>query len=325
MQRLRRIVRYLWVTKDMGMYIENGGGIHSLTAIADADWAGNKQTRRSNSCGVIVVSGVVQHFVARGQAAVALSSAESEVYAATTAAAEALHVQHVWAWAGFPMRLRLLSDSSAARSILQRVGVGRVRHISVRILWMQSLTSSGRLVVGKVLGTENVADGGTKPLATTPFEQFRERLGLRAMPPGLVAGLLLLQMGAARAAREDDDEPDEKDDGGFLFLVVRLGVVLFSLGVMFGTVVGWWAARWWAESRWRRLVASTAGKAESGEKRSGGEQRRDRGAQTESMVVFASGGGGRYHRRPNCSGLREAVRQVRCLTLCRLCEEKGLS
>ena len=78
MVRLRRLVRFLWVTRGDALYIENGGGIRDLVANADADWAGDRRDRKSNSCAAIVVAGVMQLFVARGQATTALSSAESE-------------------------------------------------------------------------------------------------------------------------------------------------------------------------------------------------------------------------------------------------------
>ena len=182
MLRVKRIVKYVWTTRSLGIFIPSGGGILGLRVDCDADWAGNRKDRRSNTCGVVFVSNVVQEFIAKGQGVVALSSAESELYAAASCAASALHIQHLWAWAGFPLRLHLRSDSSAARAILQRQGVGAVRHLSVRILWMQELTLSGRIVVGKVAGDDNVADGGTKPLATAKFQEFVGRLGLKAAP-----------------------------------------------------------------------------------------------------------------------------------------------
>ncbi len=41
-------------------------------------------------------------------------------------------------------------------------GVGRVRHVEVKVLWIQDVTSGGRLLVDKVRGTENVAAGRSR-------------------------------------------------------------------------------------------------------------------------------------------------------------------
>ncbi len=87
-------------------------------------------------------------------------------------------MQQLLAWMGEPLRLRLSLGSSAARSAVLRRGVGRIRHLEVKTLWIQDHTASGRLVVDKIKGTENVADIGTKPLAGPIFVKLRVMLGL---------------------------------------------------------------------------------------------------------------------------------------------------
>eukprot|EP00975_Prorocentrum_lima_P021809 4595112-Prorocentrum_lima.AAC.1 len=57
-------------------------------------------------------------------------------------------------------------DASAARRAMHRRGVGRMRHMQVKTLWVQEMVQKGRLLVAKVATSENVADVGTKPLAT---------------------------------------------------------------------------------------------------------------------------------------------------------------
>ena len=78
-----------------------------------------------------------------------------------------------------PMRIELSIDSSAARSAVSRLGVGRMRAMEIRVFWIQRMVKRGRVVVRKVLGTDNVADVGTKPLARDPFTRFRDELGLK--------------------------------------------------------------------------------------------------------------------------------------------------
>jgi hypothetical protein len=93
-------------------------------------------------------------------------------------AAEATHLQQLLGWAGVPLRMRLHIDSSAARSAVLRRGVGRIRHLEVKVLWIQDMTTSGRLLVDKIKGTENMADIGTKPLSGPVFNKLRLLLGL---------------------------------------------------------------------------------------------------------------------------------------------------
>ena len=61
-----------------------------------------------------------------------------------------------------PKPIHLAMDNSAARSFLCRVGVGRIRHISLRILWIQLKIEEGFMTVGKVGTKDNVSDLGTK-------------------------------------------------------------------------------------------------------------------------------------------------------------------
>ena len=54
--------------------------------------------------------------------------------------------------------LRLLTDSSAARGIIQRQGCGKVKHLDVKSLWIQERESVGDLTVIKIPRLENCSD-----------------------------------------------------------------------------------------------------------------------------------------------------------------------
>ena len=55
-------------------------------------------------------------------------------------------------------------DNSAARQLIERQGVGKVRHLSGKILWMQTLVLEKQIHVGQIVTQWNVSDIGTKPL-----------------------------------------------------------------------------------------------------------------------------------------------------------------
>ena len=69
-----------------------------------------------------------------------------------------------------PKPIHVAMDNSAARSFLCRVGVGRIRHISLRILWIQLKIKEGFMTVGKVGTKDNVSDLGTKRLTRDRVE-----------------------------------------------------------------------------------------------------------------------------------------------------------
>ena len=72
----------------------------------------------------------------------------------------------------------LYLDSSAARGVLSRKGVGRLRHLSCRILWMQGLLMGKRLLVRSVMGALNRVDIATKRLSAARLESLCYFLGI---------------------------------------------------------------------------------------------------------------------------------------------------
>ena len=60
------------------------------------------------------------------------------------------------------LRGRRFPDSSAARGMALRQGVGKVRHLDSRALWTQRAVAEQGLKVKKIDGKHNSADLGTK-------------------------------------------------------------------------------------------------------------------------------------------------------------------
>ena len=79
------------------------------------------------------------------QATVALSSAEAELNASIKAAQEGLSLRNLLVEMGEECFLELRGDSSANDGIIKRAGAGKVRHLSVRQLWLQEQAGAGEL------------------------------------------------------------------------------------------------------------------------------------------------------------------------------------
>jgi hypothetical protein len=60
------------------------------------------------------------------------------------------------------VRTKIKTDATAAKGIATRRGLGKVRHIDTRELWLQEKVGNGDLDIEKVKGTDNVADALTK-------------------------------------------------------------------------------------------------------------------------------------------------------------------
>ena len=114
------------------------------------------------------------------QGAVALSSAEAEFYAMIEATTRAKGIVNVMSEIGFNISgpIHLFTDSSAAKSFVSRQGLGKMKHLEIRDLWLQREVGLNRVIVCKVDGTRNPADLMTKYLKRWEIEV---RLGLMGM------------------------------------------------------------------------------------------------------------------------------------------------
>ena len=91
------------------------------------------------------------------QQIVALSTAEIEKISITKGAAHALLVEY-----GMTFHVVCDTDASAGRAMATRRGVGRVRHLDARLMWLQQLCAECVVQVRAGNGEHNEADMGTK-------------------------------------------------------------------------------------------------------------------------------------------------------------------
>jgi hypothetical protein len=110
----------------------------------------------------------------KSQAVVALSSAESELYACIKASSEGLGVMSMLNDYGISVQGDIWSDASAALGIIARNGLGKMRHLDTSYLWIQEVSASKRLRYSKVDGKKNAADLMTK---NVPRELSEEHCG----------------------------------------------------------------------------------------------------------------------------------------------------
>ena len=115
------------------------------------------------------------------QGAVALSSAEAEFYAMIEAVIRGKGILNIMLEMGFEIteRIQLFTDSSAAKSFVSRTGLGRMKHLEIRDLWLQREVGLGKVLVNKVEGPRNPADLLTKYLKRWEIELRLKLMGLR--------------------------------------------------------------------------------------------------------------------------------------------------
>ena len=160
-QALKRLCRYFSGAPRI-MYQYPRQTVEFLDTYSDTDWAGCARARKSTSGGVVMFGRhCIKHW-ASTQASVTLSSGEAEFHGLVKAAAVSLGQQALLRDLGVDVQIRLWTDSSAAVGITSRQGLGKLRHVDTKTLWLQQAARTGRVQVRKVAGVANPADLFTK-------------------------------------------------------------------------------------------------------------------------------------------------------------------
>lgn len=113
------------------------------------------------------------------QATQAMSSGESEMYATGSAAARGLQCKTYLIETQRPCNLKIYSDSTAGRGMCSRAGVGKVRHLELRYLWIQERVRLKAFELHKEDTNEMTADMLTKYSEWPTIEKHCTTLNLR--------------------------------------------------------------------------------------------------------------------------------------------------
>ena len=198
MNALRRLARYLKGTEAMGVWLPKEGEMETIEAISDTDWANCKKTRKSCAGGVFMVGGCLVGSYSRGLAMICLSSGEAEFNGGVMATSEGIFYKEVFDFLQVPLKLRVWLDSSAARGVFQREGVGKIRHLETKGLWVQQGLKERKFTLHAIATETNPSDIHTKALTTARYEILRKLLGVindlgveKAARATLLAGMLV--------------------------------------------------------------------------------------------------------------------------------------
>lgn len=181
LQRFKRLGRYL--KGKPRLVLQYGWQAMPTTPIiySDADWAGCRNIRNSTTGGCMMIGGHCVKGWSKTQSLVALSSGESEMYAALKASAETLGLLAMLKDLGRRLHGEIWGDANAALDILNRCGFEKIRHIDTSLLRIQQVAAEQRLKYRKVLGTNNPADLFTKHLDEKSSSLHVSNLGLKAL------------------------------------------------------------------------------------------------------------------------------------------------
>lgn len=179
---VKRIMRYLRGTVDLGLLYHGGSGPDQCIGYSDADWGGSRDDRKSTSGYVFTWSGGAISWRSRKQSCVALSTAESEYVALSGATQEAKWIAELIGdlTAQSPQKMTILEDNQSAISIAKNPQYhGRTKHIDIKFHFVRSQVENGNIELEYCPSKDMVADILTKSLPTPLFEKLRGMMGVQ--------------------------------------------------------------------------------------------------------------------------------------------------
>jgi hypothetical protein len=119
----------------------------------------------------------------RTQPTVAMSSCEAELSAIWTGGQESTFVRHLCQDLGQTIAVTVCTDSSSSIDVSRKRGPGRMKHLELKLLWLQDAARSGDIVMSFVPTAENGADIFTKHVTRAVLHKLRGIIGWFVEPP----------------------------------------------------------------------------------------------------------------------------------------------
>jgi len=152
-----------------------------LRGLCDADWAGDKQDRKSTSGYTFFIGGNPVSSSSRKQQTVSLSSGEAEYIALSAATQEAMWIRSMLTELGFKPKeaSKIWLDNQSALAVAKNPELhSRTKHIDIRHHFIRDCVENDVIEVHYCPTKQMIADILTKALPKHQFQELRAQLGV---------------------------------------------------------------------------------------------------------------------------------------------------
>ena len=177
---VKRVLRYLNGTKNQGIIFRRGESA-SIVGYSDADWAGDRQDRKSTSGYLFQIAGGPISWRSKKQDNVALSTAEAEYVALSFAAQEAIWLRRLTSELSSPADgpTTIREDNQSAIAMARNPqSHGRAKHIDITHHFIRECVNKEEVTLAYCPTGEMVADMLTKGLARQQFSTLCRKSGM---------------------------------------------------------------------------------------------------------------------------------------------------
>jgi len=176
-----RILKYLYLTKDLVLYYKKNVNCDIINCYVDADWAGDNIDRKSTSGYVIKLFGNVIDWKSRKQKCITKASTYAEYVALSEVVSEIKYIRELVKIFDIEIKepIKIYEDNSGAINIANNGNFTKnSKHIEIHYHFVHESVKEKLIDVQKIDSNENVADIFTKALSKEKFEKFRSNLNV---------------------------------------------------------------------------------------------------------------------------------------------------
>ena len=176
-----RILKYLYLTKDLVLYYKKNVNCDIINCYVDADWAGDNIDRKSTSGYVIKLFGNVIDWKSRKQKCITKASTYAEYVALSEVVSEIKYIRELVKIFDIEIKepIKIYEDNSGAINIANNGNFTKnSKHIEIQYHFVHESVKEKLIDIQKIDSNENVADIFTKALSKEKFEKFRSNLNV---------------------------------------------------------------------------------------------------------------------------------------------------
>ncbi len=189
-QALKTLLRYLRSNTDMGIMYGGKERVkpedQTLKIYSDADWASDKETRKSTGAEVCTFYEGPIFWTSKRQRSVATSSTESEYMTMAAMSKQSQWIAQMLRDMGHgnvigdnPYCVDIIGDNQGALALVKNPHLHeRSKHIDICYHYIRDLHATGKVQVSYIPTSEMKADGLTKPLSRPKFQEFTRMIGM---------------------------------------------------------------------------------------------------------------------------------------------------
>lgn len=182
LNELKRVIRYLKGTRNLGLCMSSEGSEGELYAYSDANWAEDRTDRKSNTGYFVRLNGGSLAWNSHKQPLVTGSSTESEYVALYDTSKEVTWIKRLCK--DFNINISettpILTDSQSCMKIVEHEGqTHRTKHIDTKFHHTKDMVKNMEISLIYCPTEENVADMLTKPLGSIRLAKLRTKACLK--------------------------------------------------------------------------------------------------------------------------------------------------